>query len=285
VSYPPLSPFDKWNLTLGNHSAPMSFFSTTDTGVTVNRFSQDLQLIDMELPIAALNTFASMASTLSQADLINPILIASNLSFHHGHRASGSNKRGLCLRCDRRPSLHHCSLLHPKILSTHLPPNSFLRPRGQVPALLQVCGVCKRTRHDPRIRMAARTTAEEPRASRLVTTTVLSPLRRPALAYTRAGPGRCRYRNAADCPRRQVTGNDERWVCWRCAAECHLVQSDHQVVGDLLDDVGDAYRGGCQDQDIWGRNSARGPAGGEGDSSAFVAVEGCHRLQISIGGL
>lgn len=37
----------------------MSFFSTTDTGVTINRFSQDLMLIDMELPVAALNTFAS----------------------------------------------------------------------------------------------------------------------------------------------------------------------------------------------------------------------------------
>jgi hypothetical protein len=41
-------------------SAPMSFFTNTDSGVTMNRFSQDLQLIDMELPIAALNTFASM---------------------------------------------------------------------------------------------------------------------------------------------------------------------------------------------------------------------------------
>lgn len=40
-------------------SSPMTFFSTTDTGVTLNRFSQDLQLIDMELPVAALNTFAS----------------------------------------------------------------------------------------------------------------------------------------------------------------------------------------------------------------------------------
>lgn len=40
-------------------SAPMSFFASTDSGVTMNRFSQDLQLIDMELPIAALNTFAS----------------------------------------------------------------------------------------------------------------------------------------------------------------------------------------------------------------------------------
>ena len=40
-------------------SAPMSFFVKTDSGVTLNRFSQDLQLIDMELPTAALNTFAS----------------------------------------------------------------------------------------------------------------------------------------------------------------------------------------------------------------------------------
>ena len=40
-------------------SAPMSFFATTDTGITINRFSQDLQLIDMELPVAALNTFSS----------------------------------------------------------------------------------------------------------------------------------------------------------------------------------------------------------------------------------
>lgn len=32
----------------------MSYHTTTDCGVTVNRFSQDLQLIDMELPAAAL---------------------------------------------------------------------------------------------------------------------------------------------------------------------------------------------------------------------------------------
>jgi ATP-binding cassette subfamily C (CFTR/MRP) protein 1 len=44
---------------LTEHRSPMSFFSTVDTGVTLNRFSQDLMLIDMELPITALNTFAS----------------------------------------------------------------------------------------------------------------------------------------------------------------------------------------------------------------------------------
>jgi len=37
------------------YSAPMSFFSATDTGTTLNRLSQDLQLIDMDLPVSALN--------------------------------------------------------------------------------------------------------------------------------------------------------------------------------------------------------------------------------------
>ncbi|GAT29334.1 ABC multidrug transporter [Aspergillus luchuensis] len=41
-------------------SAPMLFFSKTDSGAILNRFSQDLQLIDMELPIAAINTFANL---------------------------------------------------------------------------------------------------------------------------------------------------------------------------------------------------------------------------------
>jgi hypothetical protein len=47
----------------------MSFFVNTDSGVTLNRFSQDLQLIDMELPIAALNTFASASDRLPSPNL------------------------------------------------------------------------------------------------------------------------------------------------------------------------------------------------------------------------
>lgn len=50
--------------------APMSFFATTDTGTTLNRFSQDLQLIDMDLPISALNFFAVSMMCLAQIILI-----------------------------------------------------------------------------------------------------------------------------------------------------------------------------------------------------------------------
>lgn len=38
----------------------MTFHSTVDTGVTINRFSQDLQLIDMELPSHAISVAAGM---------------------------------------------------------------------------------------------------------------------------------------------------------------------------------------------------------------------------------
>ncbi|KAH8701351.1 P-loop containing nucleoside triphosphate hydrolase protein [Phaeosphaeriaceae sp. PMI808] len=62
-------------------SAPMTFFATTDTGVTLNRFSQDLSLIDMELPVAALNTFATFVLCLAQLILIGVASSWASLSF------------------------------------------------------------------------------------------------------------------------------------------------------------------------------------------------------------
>ncbi|KAE8349019.1 P-loop containing nucleoside triphosphate hydrolase protein [Aspergillus coremiiformis] len=51
-------------------SAPMLYFSKTDSGAILNRFSQDLQLIDMELPVAAINTFVTFVLCICQMVLI-----------------------------------------------------------------------------------------------------------------------------------------------------------------------------------------------------------------------
>jgi ATP-binding cassette subfamily C (CFTR/MRP) protein 1 len=51
-------------------NAPLSFFTTTDSGQIVNRFSQDLSVIDMELPIAGLILAHNVCSAVIQAILI-----------------------------------------------------------------------------------------------------------------------------------------------------------------------------------------------------------------------
>lgn len=48
-------------------NAPMSFFETTDTSKILNRFSQDMNLIEMALPIAAW--------LLYQSKLLNIVLV------------------------------------------------------------------------------------------------------------------------------------------------------------------------------------------------------------------
>lgn len=53
-------------------NAPLSFFAVTDTGAIINRFSQDIQLIDAELPIAFLNVAANGFVCIAQAIMILP---------------------------------------------------------------------------------------------------------------------------------------------------------------------------------------------------------------------
>lgn len=62
-------------------AAPLTFFSTTDTGVTLNRFSQDLQLIDMDLPLSALNFVAAFILCLAQIILIGVSSVYAAISF------------------------------------------------------------------------------------------------------------------------------------------------------------------------------------------------------------
>lgn len=50
--------------------APLHFFSTTDVGTTLNRFAQDLQLSDMELPLAIFNTMVELLLCTAQLVII-----------------------------------------------------------------------------------------------------------------------------------------------------------------------------------------------------------------------
>ncbi|EED18831.1 multidrug resistance protein, putative [Talaromyces stipitatus ATCC 10500] len=51
-------------------NAPQSYFSTTDVGITLNRFSQDIGLIDHNLPLAAATCVIQVFSSITQAGLI-----------------------------------------------------------------------------------------------------------------------------------------------------------------------------------------------------------------------
>ncbi|KAJ5354982.1 uncharacterized protein N7496_012194 [Penicillium cataractarum] len=51
-------------------NAPFSFFQKTDAGLTTNRFSQDLELIDMDLPVQAINANMSFANCVVQLVLL-----------------------------------------------------------------------------------------------------------------------------------------------------------------------------------------------------------------------
>ncbi|KAK0389505.1 hypothetical protein NLU13_3080 [Sarocladium strictum] len=53
-------------------NAPLSFFGSTDTGAIISRFSQDMQLIDAELPIAFLNVASNVFVVVAQAIMILP---------------------------------------------------------------------------------------------------------------------------------------------------------------------------------------------------------------------
>ena len=70
-----------WTLLKTVLAAPMSFFSTTDTGITLNRFSQDLQLVDMDLPIAALNFLTAFVLCIAQIILIGVSSVYAAISF------------------------------------------------------------------------------------------------------------------------------------------------------------------------------------------------------------
>ncbi|KAE8415945.1 putative multidrug resistance protein [Aspergillus pseudocaelatus] len=59
-----------WRLLNAVIRAPLSFFSTTDSGVTLNRFSQDMTLVDLALPISLMSLGQSFFGCIATASLI-----------------------------------------------------------------------------------------------------------------------------------------------------------------------------------------------------------------------
>ncbi|KAE8391677.1 P-loop containing nucleoside triphosphate hydrolase protein [Aspergillus alliaceus] len=59
-----------WSLLNTVIRAPLSFFSTTDSGVTLNRFSQDMTLVDLALPISLMSLGQSFFGCIATVGLI-----------------------------------------------------------------------------------------------------------------------------------------------------------------------------------------------------------------------
>ncbi|KAJ6139789.1 ABC transporter integral membrane type 1 [Penicillium samsonianum] len=59
-----------WLLLDTTMKAPLSFFSATDNGVTLNRFSQDMTLVDLALPIALMSSAESFFGCIATIGLI-----------------------------------------------------------------------------------------------------------------------------------------------------------------------------------------------------------------------
>lgn len=57
----------------------MSFYSEVDSGITLNRFSQELQLVDMDLPVAALGTIIGKPVPFASVDSM--LIISTALAF------------------------------------------------------------------------------------------------------------------------------------------------------------------------------------------------------------
>lgn len=59
-----------WLLLDTTMRAPLSFFSATDSGVTLNRFSQDMTLVDLALPVALMSTADAFFGCIATIGLI-----------------------------------------------------------------------------------------------------------------------------------------------------------------------------------------------------------------------
>jgi hypothetical protein len=98
----------------------MSFFARTDTGSIVNRFSQDLELVDMLLPVYAVNFIIGKTTFLDTGV---------ELTCELGRCIYVFDKADHCLRHRQISGREYavpccCSIYHSILLSTYLSPDA-----------------------------------------------------------------------------------------------------------------------------------------------------------------
>lgn len=138
--------------------APMSFHNTVDSGTTLNRFSQDLQLIDMELPGTALGVAVGTFSLPppSATRLTPPRHILWRRRIRHDIRIIE-----IYGRC---PPLPLPRLLpHPAPLPPNIPPNAPPRHRAQGAAVFATHRHAGRPGNHPCLPVAGRPREEDHR--------------------------------------------------------------------------------------------------------------------------
>jgi hypothetical protein len=103
-------------LILWHCSAPYAFFVNTDVGTITNRFGQDMELVDMTLPLAALNAVFCKSSPTTKHSAVRE-LICEGLScdwLHHGCDTSGD--------CCKIPCRHHLACHDHRIFPAEILP-------------------------------------------------------------------------------------------------------------------------------------------------------------------
>lgn len=115
--------------------APLSFFTKTDTGVVTNLFSQDLNLIDTELPDATLNTLfcVSLDRNIASAVSFPGFYSKSDMSFTglSSARASSCHAYFVSILGHQLPVSRRPFVRRTKVLLADFEAATSPRPRGQ----------------------------------------------------------------------------------------------------------------------------------------------------------
>ena len=220
--------------------APQSFFDETDSGVTLNRFSQDMTLIDGSLPAAAVMTLSSKQLLVFINSAITN-LISSYLPDLSPVRACCSwiIVCGTNMSCTTPGCVCSSEGLSSYVKADEIPGSGM-----QKPFIYTFCGDNRRSFNNQSIWLAGAFYENQPRAPRRVTKAILSHVLYSKMVESRSST-HCRFHGR--CCRHSGIESYEYNKCWAigCFHECGSeLQLESLFLHDVLDAVGDIV-GSC----------------------------------------